>query len=122
MTEQLLHQIDVTALIIETLCKRLPQAVCREFAVQPRGDKRFFEHLVCRLSVHRDRSVLVSRRCNRFVVLPVPADKILDCLPAVGIHRHGKTGDFTTFDDRFIKKQIRDGGTVLVNIADRQRQ
>ena len=68
----------------------------REFAVQAGIHKRFFEHVVCRLPVHRDGPFLVSRweqrtrRGNhRFVFLPVPVDQLRDCVSAVNVHWHG---------------------------------
>ena len=35
----------------------------------------------------------------------------------VAVDRHG-SGDLATFDDRFIKEQIGDGSTVLIDISD----
>ena len=51
MSEQLLHQIDVTALFIYPLRKGLAAAVRDDLAVQTRSDKRFLEQLVSRLTM-----------------------------------------------------------------------
>lgn len=52
MTEQLLHQIDVHASLIDALRKTFRQTVCGEFAVQFRRLKHFLKHLVYGLSIH----------------------------------------------------------------------
>ena len=67
----------------------------RELAVQAGIHKRFFEHVVCRLPVHRDGTLLVprweqrTRRGDGCVFLPVPVDQRLDCVSAVNVDRHG---------------------------------
>ena len=43
------------------------------------------------------------------VFLPVPRDEIFNGASAVCVHRHG-SGEFTALDDRFIEKEIGDGG------------
>ena len=62
MSKQFLDKIDVTALLINALCKRFAKTVCRDFAIQACCDKRFFQHLVGGLSVHRHGAGFVSRR------------------------------------------------------------
>ena len=116
MIQQLLHQIDVTAFFIDALRKGFSEAVRRDLTIQPRRDKRLFQHLMCGLSVHLNRTRLMPRweqrtatlRC--VVLLPVPRDKILNCLSAVLVDRHG-TAHLTTFDDGFLKEQIGHGAS-----------
>ena len=96
-----------------------------QFTVESGILKRFFEHLVCSLPVHGDRSALIARRkqgtlhIEFSVLLPVPANKVFNGTSAVSVDRHG-TADLSTgfLDDGFIEKQIGDGFAVLVDIAD----
>ena len=65
------------------------------------------------ISRWEERAALVSG----VVSLPVPVHEFINCLPSVAVDGGG-TADFAAFDDGFLKEEIGDGGSVLVNIAD----
>ena len=65
MPKQLLHQIDVSTLLIKPLGEIFPQRVRRKLAVQSSCLKRPFQHLMSCLPVHCYSTTFIARQKQR---------------------------------------------------------